>query len=73
MCIVHVYPDNKNHRHGHQLLGTHVGDSFHTRVFPRFLFFPSDGLPSPSPKSFNRCASTISAFISTISVFDKVQ
>ena len=64
MCIVHVYPDDKNHRHGHQLLGTHVGDSFHTRVFPRLPFFSSVGRPSPSPKSFIRCASAISAFIS---------
>ena len=36
--------------------------------FPR-LSFPSNGFPSPSPKSFSRCASTISAFISTINTF----
>lgn len=37
--------------------------------FPRLPFLPSNGLPLPSPKSFSRCASAISAFISSISVF----
>lgn len=35
--------------------------------FPRLPFFSSDGLPLPLPSSISRCASAISAFISTIS------
>ena len=42
---------------------------FYFSFFPHFLFFLSSGRPSPSPKSFSRCASTISAFISAINTF----
>ena len=51
--------------------GTTVGFS---RIFAfvnrsLIVHYPSSGLPSPFPSSFSRCASAISAFISTISVF----
>ena len=37
---------------------------------PSATFLSSGGRPSPSPKSISRCASAISAFISTISTFN---
>ena len=45
------------------------GISLNYFFFPRLHFFSSGGCPSPSPISFSRCASAISAFISTISTF----
>ena len=53
---------------------------FHFRFFALLLFFfvffaffdffgGFSGLPSPSPRSFSRCASAISAFISAMSCF----
>ena len=56
-----------NHRQRYWLSSIPVGDSFYFPFFPRLPFSFSGGRPSPLPSSFSRCASAISAFISTIS------
>ena len=76
-----TYPDNphEGEEFGYVLSGSVLltvggakhklkkGDSFYFSV--RLPLFSSCGRPSLSPKSFSRCASAISAFISTISTF----
>lgn len=59
----------ENHRPGYRLLDAQGGVSFYFSFFPHLPFLPSGGSPFPSPKSFSRCASAISAFISTMSTF----